>query len=118
VTGNGKKGIQGKTFTGFEEMRRATGYEENSLLVDGDSVLVDAPSDLRPREGTLIVDAGARLPGINDDFSGKGPDIGAFEAGQPLPICGPRSGSYLERLEKMRKGEYVPKYESAASQEE
>jgi len=29
------------------------------------------------------VDAGEKLPGFNDDFTGEGPDIGAFETGRP-----------------------------------
>ncbi len=49
-----------------------------------------APVDLRPKAGSVVVDAGLRLPGINDGFLGKEPDIGAYEAGQPLPIYGPR----------------------------
>lgn len=30
-----------------------------------------------------IIDAGQRLPNFNDNYSGKGPDIGAFEVGRP-----------------------------------
>jgi hypothetical protein len=29
------------------------------------------------------LDAGVRLPGFNDEFSGAAPDIGAFESGRP-----------------------------------
>jgi hypothetical protein len=29
------------------------------------------------------LDAGVRLPGFNDDYSGEAPDIGAFENGRP-----------------------------------
>ena len=29
------------------------------------------------------VDAGVRLPGFNDGFTGDGPDMGAFETGMP-----------------------------------
>ena len=31
-----------------------------------------------------------RFPNVNDGFTGKAPDLGALEAGQPLPIYGPR----------------------------
>ncbi|MGH9719302.1 MAG: right-handed parallel beta-helix repeat-containing protein [Bryobacteraceae bacterium] len=48
------------------------------------------PPDLRPRPGSRVVDAGVRIPGVNDGFLGKAPDIGAYEAGQPLPHYGPR----------------------------
>lgn len=49
-----------------------------------------APADLRPRSGSAVVDAGLRLPNVNDGFRGKAPDIGAYEAGQALPHYGPR----------------------------
>jgi hypothetical protein len=48
------------------------------------------PADLRPRPDSRVVDAGVRIPGVNDEFLGKAPDIGAYEAGQTLPIYGPR----------------------------
>jgi hypothetical protein len=48
------------------------------------------PPDLRPRAGTAVIDAGMKLPNVNDDYRGAGPDIGAYEAGQPLPHYGPR----------------------------
>jgi hypothetical protein len=48
------------------------------------------PADLRPLPGTAVVDQGTRLPNINDGFLGKGPDMGAYEAGQKLPVYGPR----------------------------
>jgi hypothetical protein len=34
-------------------------------------------------------DAGVRLPNFNDDYAGKGPDIGAQEAGRPSLQFGP-----------------------------
>ncbi|HYE06293.1 MAG TPA: right-handed parallel beta-helix repeat-containing protein [Planctomycetota bacterium] len=49
----------------------------------------EAP-DLRPRAGSPVVDAALRLPNVNDAFAGAGPDMGAYEAGQPLPHYGPR----------------------------
>ncbi|HPD17192.1 MAG TPA: right-handed parallel beta-helix repeat-containing protein [Planctomycetota bacterium] len=47
-------------------------------------------NDLRLREGSEAVDAGAVLPNINDGFAGKAPDLGAYELGAPLPHYGPR----------------------------
>ncbi len=52
----------------------------------------EAP-DLRPAPGSLVIDAGVHIPGINDDYKGKAPDCGAYEAGQQLPHYGPRTGS-------------------------
>jgi hypothetical protein len=47
-------------------------------------------NDLRLRPGTKAQDAGQVLPGINDGFAGKAPDLGAYERGSPLPHYGPR----------------------------
>ena len=48
------------------------------------------PADLRPAAGSAAVDAGVVIPNVNDDFSGKAPDLGAYEQGQELPLYGPR----------------------------
>ncbi|MCE5272581.1 T9SS type A sorting domain-containing protein [bacterium] len=50
-----------------------------------------APADLRLAPGSVAVDHGQRLPGVNDDFTGGAPDLGAYELGQPLPHYGPRA---------------------------
>lgn len=50
-------------------------------------------NDLRLKAGTAALDAGEALPGINDGFVGKAPDLGAYEFGQPLPHYGPRPAS-------------------------
>ena len=47
-------------------------------------------NDLRLKEGSAAIDAGAVLPNINDGFAGKAPDLGAYELGAPLPHYGPR----------------------------
>ncbi len=54
---------------------------------------VREPPDLRPRADASVVDAGLRIPNVNDAYLGKGPDIGAYEAGQALPHYGPRPAS-------------------------
>jgi hypothetical protein len=46
--------------------------------------------DVRLKENSAAVDAGVALPGFNDGFAGKAPDLGAFEFGAPLPHYGPR----------------------------
>ena len=46
--------------------------------------------DFRLRPGSAAIDRGVALPNITDGFTGKAPDLGALEAGQPLPIYGPR----------------------------
>jgi hypothetical protein len=49
-----------------------------------------ADFDLQLRPGSAAVDAGVRLTGINDDFTGRAPDLGAYETNRPLPHYGPR----------------------------
>ena len=50
--------------------------------------------DLRLARGAQVIDKAMRIYNINDDFTGSGPDIGAYEYGQELPHYGPRtSGS-------------------------
>ena len=47
--------------------------------------------DFRLKAGSAAIDAGVLLPSINDDFTGKAPDLGAYELDRPLPHYGPRS---------------------------
>jgi len=51
--------------------------------------------DLRPKRGSRVIDVGMRIPNINENFLGDGPDCGAYEAGQPLPHYGPRPGKLI-----------------------
>jgi hypothetical protein len=45
--------------------------------------------DIRPVPGSKVVDATVIISGINDNFKGKGPGIGAYEAGQEMVCYGP-----------------------------
>lgn len=65
---------------------------------------------MRPAKGAPVIHACVRVPGINDDFNGGGPDIGAYEAGRELMLYGPRSGPYLDRLKRMQEGKYTPQF--------
>jgi len=94
-----------ESFATLEEFRKATGQEAHGILVDFDvfrNVRPTDPSrpnavyeigdmDFRLKPGSAAVDAGCRLPNINDDFTGKAPDLGALEADRPSPVYGPRS---------------------------
>jgi hypothetical protein len=92
-------------FETLAQYQRATGQDRNSRLVDY-SVFVNArppdlanPTklvapgdvDLRLRAGSRAVDAGVVLPGLTDGFTGRAPDLGAYEQGAELPHYGPRS---------------------------
>jgi hypothetical protein len=105
--GNGDSGqLQPYQFTALEQYAKATGQDRNSVLVDYD-VFVNVPKldrdpktvqrlynfkdyDFRLRPGSAAIDRGVAIPNVNDGFAGKAPDLGALEAGQPLPIYGPR----------------------------
>ena len=90
-----------KTLQAFTE---ATGQDRHSVLVDYDvfqKVAAPDPADprrlykpsdfdFRLRPASKAVDAGVRLPNINDDATGAAPDLGAYEVGRPLPHYGPR----------------------------
>jgi hypothetical protein len=52
-----------------------------------------ADYDFRLKAGSKAVDAGTRLPNVNEDFSGRAPDLGAIESGKPAPVYGPRNGT-------------------------
>jgi hypothetical protein len=47
--------------------------------------------DFRLKPGSAAIDAGIALPTINDDFTGRAPDLGAYELDRPAPHYGPRS---------------------------
>jgi hypothetical protein len=93
-----------RRFATLREYAAATGQDRHSVLVDyGDFVRVSAPDPADPRRfyrpaefdftlraGSRAVDAGVVLPNVNDGFTGRAPDLGAFERGRPLPTYGPR----------------------------
>ena len=49
-------------------------------------------ADLRLAAGSAVIDKGVVIAGLNDDFAGSAPDLGAYELGAPLPTYGPRVG--------------------------
>jgi hypothetical protein len=68
----------GTNYETLTQFSAATGQEPNGLNVAPD--FVDAASglyDLDP--GSDLVNAGVTIPGINHDYAGSAPDIGAFE---------------------------------------
>jgi hypothetical protein len=46
--------------------------------------------DFRLKPDSVAVDRGTVLPNVTDGYSGKAPDLGALEVGQPAPHYGPR----------------------------
>jgi hypothetical protein len=93
-----------RRFKTLQEFGAATGRDAHSVLVDYDVFVKASPPgpdprtlytpadfDLQLRPGSAAVDAGVRLTGIDDDFTGRGPDLGAYEVGRPMPQYGPRA---------------------------
>jgi len=93
-----------RRYPSLKEYSAATGQDRHSILVDyADFVKVSPPDPQDPRrfyspaefDFTLApkskaIDAGVVLPNVNDGFTGKAPDLGAFERGKPMPHYGPR----------------------------
>jgi hypothetical protein len=93
-----------RNFTTLAAYSEATGQDEHSKLVDwnvfynltpanpSDPQKVYKAADLNFQLNSYgaAVDAGCRLPNVNDDFTGSAPDLGALEYGRPMPIYGPR----------------------------
>ncbi|HUU29742.1 MAG TPA: hypothetical protein VM123_18210 [archaeon] len=100
---------QFSAFATLEEFRRATGQESHGIIVDYDiferlekpdpqkpySIYTAGDLDFSLRPGGAAVDAGCVLPNVNDNFTGRAPDLGACELGQPLPLYGPRPAGDL-----------------------
>jgi hypothetical protein len=98
------KGPVTRRFKTSAEYRGATGQEAHSVLLDYDVfVNVQIPDksdpqrlhkpdsqDFRLKTGSAAIDKGVALPTINDDFTGRAPDLGALELDRPLPHYGPR----------------------------
>lgn len=97
-------GGQWKSFPDLAAFVKATGLETHGRVVDYGIFARPfelpftpkqrhdpAQVDVRLKAGGAAVDAGERLPNINDGYSGRAPDLGAWELNQPPPHYGPRA---------------------------
>ena len=99
--------IENRNFKTLEEYQKATDQDQHSILIDyNDFVKVtkldghdlktvqklykaeDFDFGLKPT--SKAVDAGVVISNVTDGFTGKAPDMGAYETGQPVPHYGPR----------------------------
>jgi hypothetical protein len=94
-----------RKFKSLQEYSQTTRQERHSILIDFDVfVNVTIPDksdpqrlykpedfDFRLKPGSRAIDAGIALPSITDDFTGRAPDLGAYELERPLPHYGPRN---------------------------
>ncbi len=90
------------------EYSGATKQEQHSVLVDyGLFVNVSIPGksdpqrfykpdafDFRLKPDSAAVDKAVLLPSINDDFTGRAPDLGAYERDRPVPHYGPQPAPF------------------------
>jgi hypothetical protein len=97
------KSRERRRFKTLKEYSEATGQDRHSAIIDYDvfqkvtppgpdlrTLYKPADFDFQLRPGSAAVDAGVRLTGVNDDFTGRAPDLGALEVGRPVPHYGPR----------------------------
>jgi hypothetical protein len=92
------------TFATLAEFRAATQQERHGIEVDYADFEHLAPPDpaqrhavyhaadlnFRLKPNSLAIDAGVSLPTVNGTVTGRAPDLGAWEYGQPEPKYGPR----------------------------
>ncbi|HEY6922584.1 MAG TPA: carboxylesterase family protein, partial [Steroidobacteraceae bacterium] len=97
--------LEVRKFRTLAEYAAGTGEDAHSRAIDFDSFVQAAipdkadpqrlynpeDFDFRLQPGSPAVDAGVDLPTITDGFTGKAPDLGAYELGQPVPHYGPLS---------------------------
>lgn len=99
--------LKTQKFPTLQAYSQATGQDQHSVLLDYD-VFVNVPKldrndlktvqrvykaedfDFRLKAGSAAVDKGVALPTVSQKFSGKAPDLGAVEQGEPAPHYGPR----------------------------
>lgn len=74
---------QGTQYATLSAFFAGTGHEANGVAAPP-NLFNPASGDFTPNAGSAAIDAGVVLPGINDDYVGSGPDIGAFEVSPVL----------------------------------
>ena len=97
------KSREQRRFKTLKEYSEATGQDRHSVMVDYDVFQKVSPPgadprtlykpenfDFQLRPGSAAVDVAVRITGVNDDFTGRAPDLGALEIGRPVPHYGPR----------------------------
>jgi hypothetical protein len=99
--------LEVRRFGTLAEYSKASGQDHHSVQVDYD-IFINVPAlnaqdlknvqnvykaehfDFRLKPGSQAIDRGTFLPTVTEGFAGKAPDLGALEAGQPVPHYGPR----------------------------
>lgn len=99
--------LQVREFASLADYSAATGQDRHSVLVDY-GMFVNVPPlnaqdratvqrvykpesfDFGLKSGAAAIDRGTVLPTVSERFTGQAPDLGALEAGAPVPHYGPR----------------------------
>jgi hypothetical protein len=95
----------GKRYRTAEEARAKAPVYRNARLMESKDLFATgvqppeipkkqwpvAVNDLRLAPGAAAADGGQPLAGMNDGFTGKAPDLGAYEVGAAQPHYGPRT---------------------------
>lgn len=68
----------GTPYANLQDFRGATG-QEGAGMSAAPALGDPARGDFTPRAGSPLIDRGVAIAGINDRFSGRGPDVGAIE---------------------------------------
>jgi len=93
-----------RRFASLADLRAATGEEAHGLEVDygifqnlrppdaakPHAIYEARDLDFRLEPSGKAVDAGVRVPNVNEDYTGKAPDLGAYEVGRTPALYGPR----------------------------
>jgi hypothetical protein len=97
-------GAEWRYFATLADFQKGTGQEAHGVELDFDIFEKLVPPDINQRHkvyhaadlnfrlkaNSKAIDAAQVLPTINDNFTGKAPDLGALEFNQPEPKYGPR----------------------------
>ena len=101
--------VQPQQFKTLAELAAATGQETHGIEIDYDIFENLQPPNLPPtagnygkpyeaadlnfklKAGSKAVDAGMKIPNVNDGFAGRAPDLGAYELGSRCQ-CTDRAG--------------------------
>jgi hypothetical protein len=90
------------TWTGFSSLHRESPYERHGRLLTAPlfdqpvtqptrfESFMPPPLSMTLHASSNAIDAGVRLPNINDDYRGEAPDLGVLERGHDLPQYGVR----------------------------
>ncbi len=105
----GRVDEQNRFWNSFAEVKAAGQVESHGLLLarpifaggfvgPADATARHEPPSFVLAEGADAIDAGRLLPGVNTNFTDKGPDLGALERGCPEPAYGPRPRGGEDRV--------------------